>query len=286
MNILIIGGTGFIGSYVVKEAIKRGHEVFVIKRSADSKFAIPIKKKIKLIISKFSEIKASRLKEYSIDVIINLAAAGVSPKRVSWEELIDININFPLKIAKIANELGVKRLVVSGTSHEYGATANKFNKIPPEAPLEPINPYGSSKAASYHILKSYAIENKMELFYGRIFCAYGLGQYENNFWPALYNAAINNENFPITDGLQVTDFLRVEDAAFYLLEGASRNDIIKGQPLVVNIGSGVAISLREFAQIEWDKYSKNGKLLIGEIPYRSDVMMRCVPSLINLKRKS
>ena len=119
MNILIIGGTGFIGSYVVKEAIKRGHEVFVIKRSKDTKFVVPINKKINTIVSTFSEISSSSLKDYSIDVIINLAAAGVSPKKVSWEELIDVNIKFPLKIARIANELGVKRLVVSGTSHEY-----------------------------------------------------------------------------------------------------------------------------------------------------------------------
>ena len=165
-------------------------------------------------------------------------------------------------------------------------TANKFNKIPPEAPLEPLNPYGSSKAASYHLLKSYAIENQMELFYGRIFCAYGFGQYKKNFWPSLYDAAIKNENFSMTDGLQITDFIRVEDAAFYILEGASRKDVLKGHPLVVNIGSGVAISLREFAQAEWDKYSKNGKLQVGKIPHRGDVMMRCVPSLIDLKRKS
>ena len=286
MKILIIGGTGFIGSYVIKEAIKRGHEVVVIKRNENSKFAINLDKKINFIVSEFSEISSSTLKDYSIDAIINLAAAGVSPKKVSWEELIEINIKFPLKIAKIASEVGIKRLVVAGTSHEYGDTANKFNRIPPEAPLEPLNPYGSSKAAAYHILKSFAIENKMELFYGRIFCVYGLGQFKNNFWPSLYRAAVSGEDFTMTDGLQVTDFLRVEDAASYLVEGVTRKDIEKGNPLVVNIGSGVAISLREFAQSEWNKYSVNGKLILGAIPHRGDVMMRCVPSLINLKRHS
>jgi len=88
----------------------------------------------------------------------------------------------------------------------------------------------------------------------------------------------------MTAGLQVTDFLKVEAAAIYLLDGASRKDIEKGRPLVVNIGSGVALSLREFAQSEWNKYSINGKLHFGDIPYRDDIMMRCVPSLINLKR--
>ena len=139
MKILIIGGTGFIGSYVIKEAIKRGHEVVVIKRNENSKFAINLDKKINFIVSEFSEISSSTLKDYSIDAIINLAAAGVSPKKVSWEELIEINIKFPLKIAKIASEVGIKRLVVAGTSHEYGDTTNKFNRIPPEAPLEPLN---------------------------------------------------------------------------------------------------------------------------------------------------
>ena len=289
MRLLIIGGTGFIGTYVVREALKRGYEVFVLKRSENSKFVVDFNEKItgkiKSLIYPFSEVNASTLKEYSFDAIINLAAAGVSPKKVSWEELIDINIKFSLKIAKIASELGIKRLVVAGTSHEYGESANKFNRIPPNAPLEPLNSYGSSKAAGYHILKSFAIEKKIELFYARIFCVYGVGQFKNNFWPSLYEAAISGKDFSMTAGLQVTDFLKVESAAFYLLEGASRKDIKKGKPLVVNIGSGVARSLREFAQSEWNKYSINGKLYLGDIPYRGDVMMRCVPSLIDIEKK-
>ena len=221
-----------------------------------------------------------------MDVVIHLASAGVSPKQASWSELVQVNVVGNLQLLERAAEQGVRRFVIAGTSHEYGNAARRYDAIPPDAPLEPLSAYGASKAAAYHLARTFAIERKLELCYARIFSSYGQGQYINNFWPSLCNAALNGDDFPMTSGKQVSDFIPVSDVAAHLLDACSRSDISAGTPLVVNVGSGVPMSLIDFAQAEWKRLGAVGKLLPASIPERPNQIDRYVPDVRGLRRSS
>ena len=112
---------------------------------------------------------------------MHLAAAGVSPKQASWSELVQVNVVGSLQLLDLAAEMGVRRFVVAGTSHEYGNSARRYEAIPPDSPLDPVNAYGASKAAGFQLLHTFAKNRHLELFYGRVFSAYGEGQFEANF---------------------------------------------------------------------------------------------------------
>lgn len=280
MRIFLTGCTGFIGSYVLAEVLEAGHEVLALRRTRGSIPKIPPSKQLK-----WCEGDLLNLKSYDfdgVDVVLHLASAGVSPKPAIWSQLEQDNVLGSINLMKQAAASGVQRFVVAGTSHEYGSAARLYEAIPPDAPLEPLNPYGASKAAAYQLMRTFSIVEKLEFFYGRIFYSYGDGQFGGNFWPSLNCAALAGNDFPMTSGTQIMDFIPVRAVAKHLLASCSRPDVIAGQPLVVNIGSGVPMSLLAFAKAEWARLGAKGRLLPGVLQDRPDQIERYVPDLRGL----
>jgi nucleoside-diphosphate-sugar epimerase len=284
MRLFLTGGTGFIGSYVLAAALTAGHQVLALRRSPASAPVIPLPRQPQWCEGDLHTFPPSELD--GVDALLHLASAGVSPKQMPWFELMQSNVAGSLRLLERAAEAGVRRCVVTGTSHEYGNAARRFASIPPDAPLEPLSPYGASKAAAFMLLRTFAIERRLELFYGRIFMAYGEGQFEGNFWPSLRRAALSGEDFPMTSGRQVCDFVPVAAVAAHLLEACTRPDISAGVPLVTNIGSGVATSLLTFAEAEWGRLGGTGRLRPAMLPERPDQIERYVPDLAGLSPAS
>ena len=281
MRLFLTGGTGFIGSHVLAAALAAGHQVRALRRSPASAPVIPLPHPPQWCEGDLGTIGPSQLE--GVDAVVHLASAGVSPKRVPWNELVQANVVGSLRLLELAAEAGVRRCVVAGTSHEYGKAALRFSAIPPDAPLEPLSAYGASKAAAFQLLRAFAIEQGLELFYGRVFTAYGEGQFAGNFWPSLRRAALAGEDFPMTSCRQVSDFIPVAAVASHLLEACTRPDVAPGVPLVVNIGSGTATNLLAFAEQEWSGFRATGRLLPASLPDRPDQIERYVPDLSGLR---
>jgi len=280
MKLFLTGGTGFLGSYFLAAALSSGHDVCALRRSCNSLPVIPLAFEPEWYLGNLATIPSSILE--GVDAVVHLASVGVSPRRVPWNVLLEANVIGSLRLFELAEAVGVRRFVVAGTCHEYGQSARRYTEIPPDAPLEPTSAYGASKVAMYHLLRAFAIDCQLEFFYGRIFTAYGEGQFFGNFWPSLRRAALAGEDFPMTLGNQVTDFVHASVVATHLLEACSRQDVMPAVPFITNIGSGIATSLRAFAEQEWSRMGASGRLLLGSLPDRSDQMDRCVPDLRGL----
>ncbi len=280
MRFFVTGATGFLGRYVINELIYQQHTVTAIFRNSK---AIQGKYKnidITWLNKDILEIDNNDLE--NVDVLINLASAGVSPKRATLEESIKVNILGACKLLEIGKSAGVKRYVYAGTCHEYGDSANKFQRIPPNAPLEPLSFYGSTKASGFHLINNISKELNIELVYARIFSAYGDGQDSKNFWPMLRAAALSGNDFRMSSGKQIRDFIRAEEVAKHLISSGLRSDIHKGEPLLINIGSGNPISLEEFARREWKRLEAKGKLLIGYLPDKRNEPKQFSPDIKDL----
>ncbi len=282
MKLFVTGGTGFIGSHFIDLAIKEGHEIFAIRRDEFNKNNYD--NKLNWINKDLLEITSDDLKE--VDVLFNLASAGVSPKKASIEDLTEINVLGSINLMQKAIKANVRRAVFVGTCHEYGLSADKFKKIPINAPLLPINNYARSKVASFYMLEALCETHKTEFIYPRIFSAYGIGQNDMNFWPALRKAALNGYDFKMTLGKQIRDFIPVEEVVYHLLNCCFRKDVIKSIPLIFNIGSGSSISIYEFAKTQWSKFNAKGKLINGALPERLNEPKSFVPDLSNLYDKN
>ena len=141
-------------------------------------------------------------------------------------------------------------------------------------------PYGASKLLAFGCcIFPWLIPSS---FYGRIFNAYGEGQFSGNFWPSLRNAAIAGDDFAMTEGTQIRDFILVSDVACHLRIAAERPDLNPGRPMVVNIGTGQGLRIVDFALQQWRYFAATGSINPGAITSRGDQIARLVADTIPL----
>ena len=276
MRIVVSGGTGFIGSHVLKQLNDLPTELIAIRRN-HSRPRIGLGKEPFWLDKSLDLIECSDFD--GAEVLLHLASVGVSPRTASWQDLFYWNVDVMINLMVRAKKAGIRRVIMAGSFAEYGLSANHYDYLPVDAPLLPTSPYASSKAAGFIAAFTYAIENKIELCYLRIFSAFGEGQHEENFWPSLRTSALSGQDFPMTSGEQIRDYIPVEDVASVIVNAVNRNDILPGIPLVKNVGSGKPVTMRNFAEEWWSRFGANGKLLLGAKPYRPNEPMRYVPLL-------
>ncbi|MDP2761380.1 MAG: NAD-dependent epimerase/dehydratase family protein [Sideroxyarcus sp.] len=277
MKIFVTGGTGFIGSHLLHLLGTTTHKV-TAQRRRTSLPCIDIGREPLWLEKAMDELEPTDFS--GIDVFVHLASVGVSPKTASWHDLLHWNVLVMLDLLEKAHAAGVKRFVLAGSFAEYGLSADKYDFIPIDAPLLPTSPYAASKAAGFIAANTFAIEKNIELCYLRIFSAFGEGQYINNFWPSLRAAALSGEDFLMTPGGQVRDFVAVESVAEAFLRSIEGQDLVqKGVPFVANIGTGHPMSMLEFAEKCWTEWGAKGRIIAGAKPYRANEPMRFVPEI-------
>lgn len=145
MRILVTGATGFIGSHFANVASAAGHDVIALRRLGSTP-RVPVSERVSWLEKSMAAVSAEDCR--GMEAVVHFAAAGVSPPKANWSECFGTNVMDSLTFWNAALAGGVRRLVVCGSCFEYGASGNRYQAIPPSAPLEPIGPYHASKAAS------------------------------------------------------------------------------------------------------------------------------------------
>jgi len=274
MRLFITGGTGFIGGHLLDLLDKTDHQVTALCRRPELLTEKPALRR-SWLCKPMDTLEAADLR--GIDVLVHLASPNVPPRPSEWQSLFYWNVEILVRLLLAAEAGGVRRIVIAGTFAEYGRSFEDYDTIPCQAPLQPTHGYAASKAAAFHAASAFAIERGIELCYLRIFSAFGERQYSQNFWPALHKAAHAGEDFPMTPGAQVRDYVDVQQVGRAFLRAIEAGDVKAGVPWVRNVGSGVPVSMKAFAEHWWSRWNAPGRLLVGALPYRPNELMRCVP---------
>jgi len=142
MKALVIGGSGFIGKYLVAELTEYGYETKILTRN-------PKKGEIYGDITKRETILPA-LKD--VDVVFHNAAyvADWGNKRKFYE----INVNGTKNVADACIKVGVKRIIYTSSAGVYGFS-NRKEKIDENFPKKPINYYQKSKLEAERALMQY-----------------------------------------------------------------------------------------------------------------------------------
>lgn len=278
MRIFLTGGTGFVGSNLLKYFLDNNHNVTALRRSYESKPKVILDRKPNWILGSFSDVKKKHLE--NIDLIVHLAAHSAQPPYDSLEECILNNVLEPIKLFDKGFDAGIRKILVAGSCFEYGLSANFYDFIPPTAPLLPLDSYSSSKAMASIAFIQWAIEKKVSLSIQRLFHLYGRGESEKRFFPSLKKAALSGKDFLMSGGEQIRDICEINFATKILYEECNRiSNSNKSDVRIRNIGSGQQLSLKQFALNLWSELNAKGKLKIGDLPYRDREIMRYVPNL-------
>jgi len=201
----------------------------------------------------------SALHEYRPDAVLHFAALTIAPQSVLdpapyWR----VNTIGTINVLDAMREAGVAAIVFSSTAAVYG-TPEQI-PIAEDAPLQPINPYGSSKLAAERVLASYARAYGFAYAALRYFNVAGASgdvgedhRPETHLIPSALDAAAGRReplsvfgtDFPTADGTAIRDYVHVEDlidAHLLALDRVVGGDNSLG---AINLGTRGGASVRE-----------------------------------------
>ena len=247
MHFAVTGGAGFVGSHLVKLLVKEGYKITVIDNLHKGK-----KENLASIINKIKFQKID-IRDYeslrkilkNVDGVFHQAALTIVQDSFSRpEEYFDVNVHGTENIFKLANENKFK-VVYASSSSVYGHKLE--TPITEDAERNPISPYGKTKLEDEYLVEKYSKLNT-EIIGLRYFNIFGKGQtIEYAGVITKFLDRINEGKSPIIfgDGSQIRDFIHVNDVAKANLMAMNS----KSSNLIVNIGTGNAISILELANM-------------------------------------
>jgi nucleoside-diphosphate-sugar epimerase len=271
MNIFLTGGTGFVGSHFLAQALAQGHHIKALRRPG-SQPRLPLAQQPQWIDGALDGDYSAELQ--GVDVLVHLASHTPNPPYDTLDKCLYWNVFAAAQLARQATEQGVRQMIVAGSCFEYGRSAERVPFIEVDTPLEPALSYPTSKAAASVAFLGLARELNLQLKLMRIFQVYGEGEQATRLWPSLRAAAQEGRDFPMSAGEQVRDFIAVEEVARQFVQALDFSDVAPGQPQVSHVATGQPQTLLAFAQHWWQHWGGTGKLIPGAVPYRHNEVMR------------
>ena len=248
--ILVTGGAGFIGRWVVKKLLNDGHEVCVLDDLSNGRMEnIEEFKDYSEFKFVSGNIRDKNLLEEvfkDLDVCIHAAAAiNVQESIDNPQRYYDVNVNGTFNILEEARNKNVK-VVLIGTCMVYDLTSSKA--ISEEHPLNPKSPYAGSKLAAENLALSYFHAYGLPVVITRPFNTYGPYQksdMEGGVVSIFVRLLLEGEPLKIFgDGTQTRDLLYVEDCAEFIVKAAFAENAV-GE--VINGGYGHDIAIKDLA---------------------------------------
>ncbi|MBQ6182409.1 MAG: UDP-glucose 4-epimerase GalE [Clostridia bacterium] len=268
MQILVTGGTGYIGSHTVIELIRYGHTPVIVDNLSNSKItALDGIEKISGVRPEFYELdvcdKAALsqvFKTHDFAACIHFAGLKAVGESVRLPlEYYKNNLLSTITLLECMRENGCKCIIFSSSATVYGDPASL--PIKEDFPLSTTNPYGTTKLMIERILRDFQFANKeCSVTLLRYFNPIGahptglLGEdpngIPNNLLPVVMKAAkgeltlnVFGNDYDTPDGTGVRDYIHVCDLA------AGHTAALKnaGKPgvFVYNLGTGSGFSVLE-----------------------------------------
>jgi len=189
-----------------------------------------------------------------VDIIIHLA--WYTEPGIYQESPRNIDCQYgTMNLANGCIRAGIRRFVGIGTCFEYDLSSEVISN---QTPLNPLTPYAVAKVTVYKNLLRCLPEEHIEFVWCRLFYLYGEGEDERRLAPYIRSRLSAGQTANLTEGSQVRDYLDVREAGKMVVEVALGN--IRGP---VNICSGIAVSVREFAESIADEYGRRDLLRFG-----------------------
>ena len=254
LKILVTGGEGFIGSWIVEKLSQMGHRITTLDNSDTYG-----------VIERQELDRLCRWRQRNWKQVRKISGNVIMPLDRQWLRKQDIVIHlasYPrAKIVHDHPEMGVENIVVGTTGMlqdcvEYGVKrfvyvsssmiyGNFADGTKEDFQPNPINIYGEAKLAGERLTQQFNRATGLEYVIARPSGVYGAGDIPDRVLSKFFAAAMNNRDINVHDANNRVDFTYVEDTADGIIRCALEKKVANK---IFNITAGSATSLGEAAK--------------------------------------
>lgn len=303
MNILVVGGAGYIGAHMVKQLTQAGHNVVVLDNlSTGFRSLVRFGELIEGDLEN-AELLDQLFQRHVFDGVMHFAACSLVGESVADPgKYYRNNVANTLNLLDTMVRHGVKHFIFSSTAATFGEP--EYVPIDEAHPQRPINPYGASKLMVERLLQDYHTAHGLNSVSLRYFNACGadpdgeLGEChdpETHLIPLILQAAsgrresitVFGRDYATEDGTCVRDYIHIEDlcAAHALALDALATGARRGA-LGYNLGNGLGYSVQEVIAAVQQVVSEEGcSAKVEEGPRRIGDPARLVADAALAKRE-
>lgn len=272
MTALVLGASGFIGSWVVRALLERDVHTVVLTRPESNLWRLEGTRPDFVVA--VEDQWGDAIRSLKPDVVISLDWSGVGGSHrddeLQWE-----NLRRSHAVLDAAAQVGVRRFVGVGSQAEYGP---KNEPITEDMATSPTTAYGRAKLAAMELSRDYCAERGLEWVWARVFSAFG--PLDNGHWllPLIADALMHDKDIELSEGSQLWSYIHGADAGRAFATLATH----PGASGVYNLGHPSAPPLRSTIEKFAEHFTSTGKLLFGALPLGQNAVTRLEPDMSRL----
>lgn len=228
-NILVTGGSGFIGSNFIRYLLRTETDVHVVNLDAltyagslENLRDVADDPRYAFVQGNICDTESVEqlLRERNIDTIVHFAAEShVDRSILGPRQFIETNVMGTFSMLEAARKVWLQDKHLKNVRFHHVSTDEVFGSLAPgepawteDTPYAPNSPYAASKAASDHLVRSYGQTYKLPYTISNCSNNYGPYQFPEKLIPLMILNAMEGKPLPVYgDGQQIRDWLHVED---------------------------------------------------------------------------
>ena len=270
-NILITGGTGFIGSHLAEMLVRQGNKVTCFDRyNINNNWGwleeSELSNDINVILGDVRDFDSVHDATAGQDIIFHLAALiGIPYSYKSPLAYIRTNIEGTYNVLESSKLRQIEKVIITSTSETYG-TAQTV-PINESHPLVGQSPYSASKISADQLALSYYLSFDSPVIIARPFNTYGPRQSSRAIIPTIFSQLMLGNEISLGNLLPTRDLTYVTDTCRGFIELAN-NSKLNGE--VINIGSNKEISIGDLADLIKGITRKETKIIESKERFRPE----------------